>query len=72
MTETEFKRRIAATRMRHDDLAAEACRLVLVHGKTAYSVFKATGIDQSQISRAIKVIKAAKPARVCAHCGSKL
>lgn len=72
MTEHEFIRRVCNTRMRYDDLAAQACRLVMVEGQSAYSVFKATGIAQSQISRGRKIIMAAKPVKVCPHCASKI
>lgn len=72
MTAHEFARRVANTRMRIDDLAAGACRLVLVEGMKAAHVAKKTGIAKSQISKALQVIAAAKPAKICPHCGTKL
>lgn len=69
MTNKEFRMRVAATNRKIGDPITEACRLVLIEGLTGYQAWKETGVSQAHISRALRQLRAAKPATHCPKCG---
>lgn len=72
MTPNEFRRRVAATGMSIDGATAKALRRVLVAGETGYAVHKDTGIDQSALSRARKLLLSVEPSPDCPKCGQPI
>lgn len=72
MTETEFRQRLAATNMRSDSQTAKACRLVLVDGQTAYQASQSIHISHAGVSRALALLRRAKPAEWCPKCGGSV
>jgi len=66
MTPADFLRALSATRMAPDGATAQACRLVLVDGLTAYAASKQVGVGQPAISRALAKLRAV---RCCPTCG---
>jgi hypothetical protein len=45
------------------------CRLVLVDELTAYAASKSTEVSEGSLSRALRQLRAAKPATHCPKCG---
>ena len=66
MTSTQFTRALSATRMAPDGATAQACRLVLVDGLTAYAASQQVGVGQAAISRALAKLRSV---RCCPTCG---
>lgn len=72
MTDQEFRRLVAATKMDLNGRTTEACRLVLVGEKSAYAAAKEVGVDLSGVGRALKKLSAATPVECCPTCGSAI
>lgn len=68
MTETEFKKAVAATRLRPGSRTVAACRLVLVDGLTAYAAARKIGITAGAISAGLRALRRPR----CAACGAAL
>ena len=63
----EYEKLVKAQRLR-GELTIKACRMVMVGGLTGYAAFRATGLHESVISRALTRLERDR----CPHCGQPL
>lgn len=72
MTPRQFTTALAATHMPSDSLTAQAVRLVLVDGLSAYAAAQQMGMQRSAVSRALKRLEPHLHASHCPTCGHAL
>lgn len=72
MSPAEFRKRIAATNMPINSPTAQACRLCLVDGMSAYAAGKQIGVSQPAVSRARRLLEDATPSDHCPKCGARV
>ena len=65
-------RRLVAAKVAFDSPQAEALRLILVDGKTLYTVGRTYGMDIAHLYRLKKRVMGVKEAAACHLCGHPL